>query len=509
MTTIYLTAHDQLLLLRGETTVAAGDRNTVRLRVTADRAWQGYTLTAAFWREGEREKVLDLPLAADGSCLVPAAMLTVPCTLCIGIWGRTDDPDTDAEGQFKTSTPVRFPIREGTPIAAGVTLTDVSAATATPDRVLAGATFFAGHEELQRGAVPTYEEGQPSYMTPYEETDPTVPAWAKTPLKPVYTAAEVGALPAQDAAQVAVHVPITDVATEMHIPGDTAPYMLLKELGGATYRADGNGGESGSPTLRAAAVSAILSRDEDGNVQAALTLPEAIRAIPDWGEGISETVCNRLCYEEKRWIYRRRVTRVTFDGTENWKLRASPTDPTRNYVSLNMGSYGLVTNGAILCSHFDQYGLSFAADTVGIHVLNSNGYNAAMITVRPWKGITDVSEWTAYLAAEAAAGTPVTAVYALSEEEVTDVTHLMPVENILRAIPNGNLYFHTEFDLAVPFYVDVFKNSNATLGADVFIGNLLGKAKWAEQDAEGKTLASREWVMALLDARLSEGGAQT
>ena len=33
----------------------------------------------------------------------------------------------------------------------------------------------------------------------YNETDPTVPAWAKTPTKPTYTAAEVGALSLDDA----------------------------------------------------------------------------------------------------------------------------------------------------------------------------------------------------------------------------------------------------------------------------------------------------------------------
>lgn len=35
------------------------------------------------------------------------------------------------------------------------------------------------------------------YITSYTETDPTVPAWAKAESKPTYTAAEVGALPAQ------------------------------------------------------------------------------------------------------------------------------------------------------------------------------------------------------------------------------------------------------------------------------------------------------------------------
>jgi hypothetical protein len=34
------------------------------------------------------------------------------------------------------------------------------------------------------------------YLTSYTETDPTVPAWAKAASKPSYTAAEVGALPA-------------------------------------------------------------------------------------------------------------------------------------------------------------------------------------------------------------------------------------------------------------------------------------------------------------------------
>ena len=33
------------------------------------------------------------------------------------------------------------------------------------------------------------------YLTSYTETDPTVPAWAKSATKPTYTANEVGALP--------------------------------------------------------------------------------------------------------------------------------------------------------------------------------------------------------------------------------------------------------------------------------------------------------------------------
>lgn len=53
------------------------------------------------------------------------------------------------------------------------------------------------------------------YLTSYTETDPTVPAWAKDANKPTYTAAEVGALPADT-----VIPSIDGLATESYV--DTA-----------------------------------------------------------------------------------------------------------------------------------------------------------------------------------------------------------------------------------------------------------------------------------------------
>lgn len=41
----------------------------------------------------------------------------------------------------------------------------------------------------------SYFTNDAGYLTSYTETDPTVPAWAKAPSKPTYTASEVGALP--------------------------------------------------------------------------------------------------------------------------------------------------------------------------------------------------------------------------------------------------------------------------------------------------------------------------
>lgn len=48
-------------------------------------------------------------------------------------------------------------------------------------------------------SVKTSLEKADTALQSYTETDPTVPAWAKTPTKPAYTAAEVGALSLDDA----------------------------------------------------------------------------------------------------------------------------------------------------------------------------------------------------------------------------------------------------------------------------------------------------------------------
>ena len=195
MTTIKLAAQDQHLILLSQAVIASGDRNSVRLTVKTDAAWKGYTVTAAFFRDGERELVLDVPLDAAGSCAIPRQMLAEPCTLNIGIWGRTYDPDVDAESQYKTSSLIRYRVVEGAPIEAGAILVNAANATATEDTVLAGETFYAGAGEAARiGNILTYEEGTPTALTPYTESDPTVPDWAKKPKPP--TPAEIGALPA-------------------------------------------------------------------------------------------------------------------------------------------------------------------------------------------------------------------------------------------------------------------------------------------------------------------------
>jgi hypothetical protein len=188
MTTLKFTTVDQHLVLQRQPVVASGDKNSVLIQIQLCSMWDGFDVKVAFYKDGNRDFVLDIPLE-NGECMIPPEMLDTPCVLNIGVWGK------DARGRHKTSTMVKYRVHEGTPIEEGVTLVDVRDGTAEENQVLDGATFYAGDTAKKTGSIPTYEDGDPVYMIPYSETDPTVPSWAKQPAKPKYTAEEVGARP--------------------------------------------------------------------------------------------------------------------------------------------------------------------------------------------------------------------------------------------------------------------------------------------------------------------------
>jgi hypothetical protein len=190
------------------------------LEVHTDESWIGYRLTAILFRDGERENACELPLDLEHICILPPALLAEPCTLQIGLRGLIDDPDTDADAACRTTSLVRLRVAEGTPAEAGETLVNPTDATADENAVLAGETFYAGGGKAARtGNIPTYEEGTPTILTPYTETDPTVPDWAKQPAKPTYTAAEIGAAPAGFGLGSSAVVPPNNSLNEVKVNG--------------------------------------------------------------------------------------------------------------------------------------------------------------------------------------------------------------------------------------------------------------------------------------------------
>lgn len=160
MTTLKLVTCDQRLTLVSLPVLASGDKHSVKVCVKLDRYWDGYDIKATFFRDGNRDFVLDVPLE-NGECMVPPEMLTYPCMLNIGIWGK------DVSGKYKTSSVVQYRVVRGAPIEEGVKLVDVRGATATPEMVLKGYTFFSGTPEAKHGTMDIFEEGE--YVTINED----------------------------------------------------------------------------------------------------------------------------------------------------------------------------------------------------------------------------------------------------------------------------------------------------------------------------------------------------
>lgn len=157
MTTLKLVTCDQHLVLQKQPVVASGDKNSVLIQIQLCSMWDGFDVKVAFYKDGNRDFVLDIPLE-NGECMIPPEMLDTPCVLNIGVWGK------DARGRHKTSTMVKYRVQEGTPIEEGVTLVDVRDGTADEDQVLDGATFYAGDTEMKTGNIATFEEGEPEYV---------------------------------------------------------------------------------------------------------------------------------------------------------------------------------------------------------------------------------------------------------------------------------------------------------------------------------------------------------
>ena len=188
MTIIQLYTHGQTLFQKSDAVLAAGDRETVRLLIETDPEWAGFDLYAVLWRDGQTDHAVSVSLCSAGCCLIPALLLAASGTLHIALLGR------DAMGRVKTSSPIRYRIRPGAPDGEGVILADVSDAAATPDQVLAGVTFYAGGEEMQTGAIPTFTEGdvlsdeiidQLTVAADFSEGDQTVTAEDGAPMRAV------------------------------------------------------------------------------------------------------------------------------------------------------------------------------------------------------------------------------------------------------------------------------------------------------------------------------------
>ena len=111
---------------------------------------------------------------------------------------------------------------------------------------------------------------------------------------------------------------------------------------------------------------------------------------------------------------------MSFDGTENWNV--SGTGTASCYFRLNIGVAGSVVDGSGICSHFAPVQIGFSTTDVGQYVVNS-AFSNAIIAIRPENAAsTTLEDFKAWLAAQAAAQTPVQVAYKIAQPTAYEVT---------------------------------------------------------------------------------------
>ena len=119
---------------------------------------------------------------------------------------------------------------------------------------------------------------------------------------------------------------------------------------------------------------------------------------------------NVLVGGERKCVETHTKKKRVFDGTENWTAQVTQAGDTRFYLG-TLGAKPISGRTAIPCSHFGFTDYTEAPGTLFYMDIN--------VFVYPHDtAITTVADWKAYLAAQYAAGTPVTIVYELATPEV-------------------------------------------------------------------------------------------
>lgn len=177
----------------------------IPVTIVYDAEWEGLRKTLVCRSGSETRAILDVEAEAT---VAPEVMLPRQ-TLVLGIEGRNEEgtlviptlwaycgriqesADVDADPTAGATLPVWAQL--------GRVIGDMEDLATKQKGSLVGAVNEAMalaaeriDPEIAAGAVQAYLKENPPTVV---ETDPTVPAWAKQPQKPEYTAAEVGALP--------------------------------------------------------------------------------------------------------------------------------------------------------------------------------------------------------------------------------------------------------------------------------------------------------------------------
>lgn len=209
-----------------------------------------------------------------------------------------------------------------------------------------------------------------------------------------------------------------------------------------------------------------------------LPIPEAVRNLDGYGWGIDATYRNYVDFDKKQFV--KWVERKVFDGTERW-IDEGVKGTDTYYTLSKIGDMNSIVDIVSICNKYDTVLFSSGNKLIGCFVANSTGYNQAQINIRPESASSMSTEKMKEMCAEwYAQGDPLTVYYALATPIITDISDLLPADNIIGVEGGGTVTMVNEYGYDVPNTITFYEGKNEVVGADTFVGNLQGTAKRAE-----------------------------
>lgn len=201
-------------------------------------------------------------------------------------------------------------------------------------------------------------------------------------------------------------------------------------------------------------------------VRNTLTIPEAVRNLDGYGWGVNDTVYNYIDFEKKQFV--KRVDKAILNGTESWTLY----------------------NTNMFTDVFDTVALEASPNLSDCQFTTAMSNGSVRFKVLT-SGLHTVETWKAYLAEN-----PMTVVYQLSTPKVIDISDILTTSNVLPVEAGGTVTMVNAYGYDVPNTVEFYEGANEIVGADTFVGDLVGTAARAICDANGNVISTSTYAPA-------------
>jgi hypothetical protein len=170
-------------------------------------------------------------------------------------------------------------------------------------------------------------------------------------------------------------------------------------------------------------------------------IPEEARELIK--DGIDSTYCNRFEFVDDKVNLISQCPTIVLNGTEEWTVSAI--DSPNGYFFIRIGDFGTTVKGKCISDQYPSVTISSSNTNVGIYITNSSNGEDRLI-IRP----QDVASIDGATFKKQLMKNPVTVRYALTNPEVTDITHLFTDDNKIKVERGGALRFVNEREQSVP-----------------------------------------------------------